>query len=829
MRSSLLKTLLPVAIAMSLAACGGSSSGAPQGGSGTNNSGGGSTDGGNTDGGSGGGGAVTQEEFFQTRLQSSSGFCRTCHIPGGVGDVEDGRDFMLSSNPADDYDLLYQSWQTLGGGVESSPLLVEPSDPSEPHSGGKPWPVGSAPYEAMRTLLSCWDNPASCSLSGGDGGGEPVDLEPLLGSAHGGHAWFDFCGDDGDGNARPDSAILPPDPRSLVQPGVSDGKAVHFNIFWADCHADPQLVQEDPHPTTCGELRDSWEHGRELMVGNGEPGSGTFFNADYHEEDALLALSAESYNRLWMQWGMFSRPDNFDQLVAERYGMPIGEERNPYPLPGEDPNATNGGSGQLPAFLTQMRGENGEWTGTLGYTCHACHSGAAGLPGEGEDTGFQMGSGNSLQDIALMSRELGAAAISGFNGEGFGTIFSLFGTSRGTNNASDVNIFFLANKEGGPSFDEHLFGVLTSGSTASGDTPAWWNMGHRPAKFQDGFFPMDASRVDLIFYTPLDALTGDEAGEQWVRDHAQDADKWMVSLKSPQYPLEVDESLAEQGAILFHSKDLWADNLNNPVPEPEGGNGSCASCHGAYSPRFVNDPTFLSDPSMEGLAANVAPLDVIRTDPARVNTNNESVNQYGADSFLGFGETVGTEHDCGPLNRESIRGDREMGYLAPPLYGVWATAPYLHNGSIPDVWSLLKPEDRPDLWRRVSTPARADQESSVVMGFDVSMERAYDEDRMGWKYDELECGDGTIPFLDCSPLTGGTPILQEILSQLYGNLILTWNLGQLPIFLQATQQQVENRKIYNTHLYSQGNEGHDFTTVLTDQERRALIEYMKTL
>jgi len=34
-------------------------------------------------------------------------------------------------------------------------------------------------------------------------------------------------------------------------------------------------------------------------------------------------------------------------------------------------------------------------------------------------------------------------------------------------------------------------------------------------------------------------------------------------------------------------------------------------------------------------------------------------------------------------------------YLARPLTGVWATAPYLHNGSVPTLWDLLYPADRP--------------------------------------------------------------------------------------------------------------------------------------
>lgn len=34
-------------------------------------------------------------------------------------------------------------------------------------------------------------------------------------------------------------------------------------------------------------------------------------------------------------------------------------------------------------------------------------------------------------------------------------------------------------------------------------------------------------------------------------------------------------------------------------------------------------------------------------------------------------------------------------YLARPLTGVWATAPYLHNGSVPTLWHLLHPAQRP--------------------------------------------------------------------------------------------------------------------------------------
>jgi hypothetical protein len=35
--------------------------------------------------------------------------------------------------------------------------------------------------------------------------------------------------------------------------------------------------------------------------------------------------------------------------------------------------------------------------------------------------------------------------------------------------------------------------------------------------------------------------------------------------------------------------------------------------------------------------------------------------------------------------------DRILGYKARPLTGIWATAPYLHNGSVPTLYDLLRP------------------------------------------------------------------------------------------------------------------------------------------
>lgn len=45
------------------------------------------------------------------------------------------------------------------------------------------------------------------------------------------------------------------------------------------------------------------------------------------------------------------------------------------------------------------------------------------------------------------------------------------------------------------------------------------------------------------------------------------------------------------------------------------------------------------------------------------------------------------------------RNDKALAYKARPLNGIWATAPYLHNGSIPTLAALLAPaEKRPEVF-----------------------------------------------------------------------------------------------------------------------------------
>ncbi len=101
---------------------------------------------------------------------------------------------------------------------------------------------------------------------------------------------------------------------------------------------------------------------------------------------------------------------------------------------------------------------------------------------------------------------------------------------------------------------------------------------------------------------------------------------------------------------------------------------ACAACHGSYD-ASLTAPELVSFPNWEG---------DVGTDMARADLLTEEVAAAVNGSAFG------------PL----IAARTVAGYAAPPLTGIWASAPYLHNGSVPTLWHLMRPEERP-VWFEV--------------------------------------------------------------------------------------------------------------------------------
>jgi exo-cleaving rubber dioxygenase len=374
--------------------------------------------------------------------------------------------------------------------------------------------------------------------------------------------------------------------------------------------------------------------------------------------------------------------------------------------------------------------------------------------------------------------------------------------------------------------------------------PAWWNRGFKTRQFWDGALSSDNVHSEMAF--GVANIFRDASARRGLEPEFEDINNFLISLSPARYPKTINTTLAEQGAVLFHERNLWANGANGVIPKPAG-NGSCASCHGVYSPRHAADSNYLPDPRLKGVAGIVTPIETIRTDPRRMQLMAD-IRQRRAwnSSWWAYNELSPnwTSYPSDDIVSSELRrvpraiydnggpiysplGPNEwvnpIGYVAPPLYGSWATAPYFHNGSVPNLWGVLKPSDRPKVWKRAQT---APGWGGKNAGFDYSY-NAYDFQKLGWKHTTLICSDSifTNPFLPCSEHMATIDVLFSMWDNVAAQYLNLAYQSPPPI----TDRQIASRMIYNTYLYSNSNAGHDFTQSLTDAERWALIEYLKTL
>lgn len=352
-----------------------------------------------------------------------------------------------------------------------------------------------------------------------------------------------------------------------------------------------------------------------------------------------------------------------------------------------------------------------------------------------------------------------------------------------------------------------------------------------------GALSSDNVRSTMALEVASFMLNGEE--RRGLEPTFENVDAFMTSLSAPPYPYPdlIDQRLAEAGAVLFHTRDLWANEANSHIPKPPG-NGSCASCHGVYSPRYAADTAMLPDPRLKGIAGVNTPIETIRTDPERTHVMSEPMKVAWNTSWWAYDELhpewtkEGQGRPGATLQRlqNDLAGDGSrlegpnrwdeiVGYNAPSLYGVWAAAPYFHNGSVPTVWDVLKPSDRPAIWQPPLTEPTA---PGMNAGLDYSL-NAYDLERLGWRYTEIPCEPGTEKW-NCNPTSGIDKFLSWLSNQLGDKYWLAYQ-----VMPPLNEKELVARRIVNTHEFSRGNEGHDFTQALTDQERLALIEYLKTL
>src|SRR3954466_9913320 len=651
---------------------------------------------------------------------------------------------------------------------------------------------------------------------------------PLLDPSAVRGAMVAFCGGPGGkGPRKPDSTPLPTDPRTLVNGDLGQtGRAAYFNASWIPVHDAPGFrktpVQE---PTSCGAFRRDASEGETFL---------------HTKQFFQLLVSAKAYDNLWRVWGLKSKPSDFDQEVEERYGLSAAPFRNPYPMPGQDPNATGGGSGQLPLGPGQGQDKTpGKFNGMITITCSSCHDSILG--DQSKNLGFHGGRGNPDFDATLFGAEMASAA--GMIGESphpravaTAAVPYPYSGGRGLTNAFGLLDYL------GASFDMETLDASPGveffpghGAAGQVQTPNWWNRSHRTRMFLGGELSGDNTRVSMALAGAPAQRPGAEVKK--LEPKFEQVHVYFDSLSPPKYPGKIDKRLAEEGAILFHDKDLWSDARNASIPKPPG-NGSCSSCHGVYSPRYAEDKTFLPTARLKGIEANITPIQTIGTDPARTRLVNDQFKRAWNTSWWGFVylNPKWTKDGQGPscptfarlandynaqnsrLKGTNVWSNSPIGYEAPPLYGAWASAPYFHNGSVPTVRGVLDPKARPDIWRR---PLARPGIGGVAQGFDTTF-AGYDFDDLGYRYTRIACDGALVP---CHPESSPLSVVEGELSKTLGPSVFLGN--QVPPPMSETDRR--RRMIYDTHEYSMGNGGHDFMSKLSADDVNALLEFLKTL
>ena len=340
--------------------------------------------------------------------------------------------------------------------------------------------------------------------------------------------------------------------------------------------------------------------------------------------------------------------------------------------------------------------------------CMICHGGS--ILGKS-----YVGLGNSSLDIQGFFEDLNLA--SGRSKK----LPHLFSNVRGTSEAGAMAVFLHSFRTPDLSirFDRQKWQLRDD---LCEDVPAWWHLKKKKTMYHTGSMNARSVRSIMQFM-----LTPDNSLATFEREEAtfKDIQGYLLSLEAPKYPFPVDANLADTGHKLFAK--------------------TCSQCHGTYGPNWT-------------YPSRVVPLKTIGTDPAR---------------FYGLPTRLGEFYNDSWFAKEKPEGYKSMetaGYHAPPLDGVWATAPYFHNGSVPTLYDVLNSKTRPKLFTR---SFRTDEDS-------------YDKKKIGWQ----------VQLLNEMPKNGTA---------------------------------YERRKVYDTTQPGRGNMGHTFGDDLSDTERWAVIEYLKTL
>lgn len=359
-----------------------------------------------------------------------------------------------------------------------------------------------------------------------------------------------------------------------------------------------------------------------------------------------------------------------------------------------------------PVAMQYVDDGRGGWV----MNCLACHGGkVAGqvIPGLPNSHYAMQTLAEDVRAIKIRQKKIApldiAAATFPLGGSNGTTNAVMFGVALGVFRDEDLN--FRKNVTP-PAFIHHDL-----------DAPPWWNVKKKKYLYTDGFAPKGHCALMQFLMVPQNGSAKFRAWE----DDFKAIYAWIESLEPPRYPWAIDKTLAATGEKVFAR--------------------ACATCHGTYGPQseYPN---------------KIVAIDEVATDRVRLDSLTTAHRQgYERSWFDHYGQ-------------DKVVAE-PGGYVAPPLDGIWASAPYLHNGSVPTLWHLFHAEKRPVVWQRT--------------------EDGYDQQKVGLEVTTFD---------------------------------------DVPADAKSGKQK---RRYFDTRLFGKSADGHLFPDALEEHEKRAVMEYLKTL
>ncbi len=382
----------------------------------------------------------------------------------------------------------------------------------------------------------------------------------------------------------------------------------------------------------------------------------------------------------------------------------------------------------------------GQRVDVVGLTCSACHTGQIEYRGKG----VRIDGGAATLDLASFQTELGyavaftdkipgrfdrfARAVLGDNASAAGKqklrqdFEAFLNAGLAEKNAADAGKLYAA--EGGfgrtdalGRIGNYVFGTeLDNANLRVANSPVSF-----PPLWYTSWFGW--VQYNASIQQPMVRNIGEALGVR-ARVNLTDPARLYQSTVNVKAQWEMESLLAGATAFNGLKSPAWPEAVFGPIDQAKAQQGAelyrqqCQHCH--LPP--VNSPE-LQDPKyweagLKGhsfLKLNVIPLDEIGTDPREAT---DWANRTAVTGVLGLGTVSASDglravtgkirdksYDALGLTaeqRDQWSGFRDAGVVAPlayrarPLGGMWATPPYLHNGSVPNLYQLLSPADRRD-------------------------------------------------------------------------------------------------------------------------------------